>query len=252
MVWRWDGEAFGATLANQDPDQDGKVFVYNLRFPGQYYDKSTGLHYNGFRDYDPSTGRYIESDPIGLAGGINTFGYVGGDPLGSIDSLGLKDQPYNPKKHYPRIEIPGTETPIFTWTSPEGKEYLIPPYDTQYNCHSDAWYYGLGDPKNYDNLRLWDNDVWDEMQGSRKLSNNEPNKFGDVVVYGDDLNGNGKLEQNELLNGHSALVVYVDNSGNATYVRSKEGQSRVTFHHPRQQHPEYGKFREYYRPCRCN
>ncbi len=90
VVWRWDSEAFGTTLANEDPDKDGKAFVYNLRFPGQYYDQATGLHYNGFRDYDPAIGRYIESDPIGLAGGINTFGYVGGNPVSGIDPEGLK------------------------------------------------------------------------------------------------------------------------------------------------------------------
>lgn len=89
VVWRWEGEAFGNTLANEDADNDGKAFVYNLRFPGQYYDKATGLHYNGFRDYDPAIGRYIQSDPIGLAGGINTFGYVGGNPLIYSDKYGL-------------------------------------------------------------------------------------------------------------------------------------------------------------------
>ena len=45
-------------------------------------------HYNYFRDYDPSIGRYIESDPIGLDGGMNTFGYVQGNPLGLIDPTG--------------------------------------------------------------------------------------------------------------------------------------------------------------------
>jgi RHS repeat-associated protein len=62
----------------------------NLRFPGQYYDQETGLHYNYFRYYDPETGRYITSDPVGLGGGLNTYAYVGSNPLSWIDSWGLE------------------------------------------------------------------------------------------------------------------------------------------------------------------
>jgi RHS repeat-associated protein len=91
VVWRWDSDPFGMMAANEDPDGDGTAFVFNLRFAGQYYDKETGLHYNYFRYYDPRIGRYITSDPIGLRGGLNTYGYVNGNPLLFIDKFGLDD-----------------------------------------------------------------------------------------------------------------------------------------------------------------
>jgi len=58
-------------------------------YPGQYYDSETGLHYNYFRYYDPSTGRYVTPDPIGLDGGINLFTYVGNNPVAFVDPEGL-------------------------------------------------------------------------------------------------------------------------------------------------------------------
>src|SRR5215469_5135265 len=67
----------------------GGSLPYNLRFPGQYYMAETGLNQNVNRDYDPLTGKYIESDPIGLRGGLNTYNYVANNPISGIDPLGL-------------------------------------------------------------------------------------------------------------------------------------------------------------------
>jgi RHS repeat-associated protein len=89
VVWRWDSDGYGTTVPNEDPDGNGTKTTINLRFPGQYYDLESGLHYNWNRYYSPKLGRYISPDPIGLAGGINTYGYVGGNPLGYTDRFGL-------------------------------------------------------------------------------------------------------------------------------------------------------------------
>jgi RHS repeat-associated protein len=88
-VWRWEGEAFGNTVPSEDPDQDGTTTTVNLRFPGQYYDQETGLHYNWNRYYDPKLGRYITSDPVGLRGGLNSYTYTGSNPLRWSDAKGL-------------------------------------------------------------------------------------------------------------------------------------------------------------------
>jgi len=83
LTWQATAQAFGATRVSRS------LIDNPLRFPGQYWDAETGLHYNYFRDYDPSLGRYVQSDPIGLVGGLNTYGYVRGNPLSTSDPLGL-------------------------------------------------------------------------------------------------------------------------------------------------------------------
>ena len=59
VVWSWE--------PMQGVGVDSLPFVYNLRHPGQYADGESGLYYNHFRSYNPAIGRYVESDPIGLA-----------------------------------------------------------------------------------------------------------------------------------------------------------------------------------------
>jgi RHS repeat-associated protein len=89
LMWQWDNlDPFGANPPNENPSGQG-TFKYNLRFPGQYYDSETGTNYNYFRDYDPAIGRYLESDPIGLDGGVNTFAYALNAPIKRKDFFGL-------------------------------------------------------------------------------------------------------------------------------------------------------------------
>ncbi|WP_444902555.1 RHS repeat-associated core domain-containing protein [Microbulbifer sp. SSSA007] len=89
IVWRWDSDAFGQAEPNADPDGDFNLVEVNLRFPGQIKGEEAPHYYNYFRDYEPITGRYLQSDPIGLRGGINTYSYVLNNPLRYFDPLGL-------------------------------------------------------------------------------------------------------------------------------------------------------------------
>jgi RHS repeat-associated protein len=83
VVWQADFLPFGEAVVNIDAVGNG------FRFPGQYHDSETGLHYNYYRYYDPRTGRFSTPDPIGLAGGINLFPYVLNNPINLTDVLGL-------------------------------------------------------------------------------------------------------------------------------------------------------------------
>ena len=106
IVWQADYTPFGSVNILTDTVEN------NLRFPGQYYDQETGLHYNYHRYYDPDTGRYLTPDPIGLAGGINLFVYAENNPINMIDPFGLYDMyssysqfhGYN-INHHPKLNI---------------------------------------------------------------------------------------------------------------------------------------------------
>ncbi|MCS0581071.1 DUF6531 domain-containing protein [Massilia pinisoli] len=98
IVWQARISPFGqARIVHASARADvGNAFEMNLRLPGQVYDAETGLHQNYFRDFDPALGRYTTPDPMGLAGGINPYLYVGDNPLTNVDPLGL----YQSDIHY--------------------------------------------------------------------------------------------------------------------------------------------------------
>jgi len=84
VVWKADYKPFGKAEVSS-----ASTVVNDFRFPGQYYDSETGLHYNWNRYYDPGTGRYLTPDPIGLDGGMNLYLYAGADPVNFVDPWGL-------------------------------------------------------------------------------------------------------------------------------------------------------------------
>lgn len=90
-LWEWSskGEVFGSQAPNIDPAGNGASMELALRFPGQQATVASALYYNHQREYDATTGRYSQSDPIGLRGGSSTYSYVGSSPLRYVDPLGL-------------------------------------------------------------------------------------------------------------------------------------------------------------------
>lgn len=142
VVWQWGYSAFG----DEEPTVAAKRFTgphtapssgtttiadvaFNLRYPGQYADKESGLFYNYFRSYDARTGRYGQPDPIGLGGGWNRFGYVSGDALRLSDPYGL-DQWWNPA--WGRNEL---NRPAPAW---DPSHNMNPGYLRYNNCYSYA------------------------------------------------------------------------------------------------------------------
>jgi RHS repeat-associated protein len=159
-VWTWKGDAFGTTLPEDDPDGDGTPTTLHLRFPGQYFDTETGLHYNWHRYYEPWTGRYLSSDPIGLRGGGALFVYTGSRPLRLKDENGLE-----PDVPYPSMDEAACGLACDAGRYPPTKEYggLL------YECPGGVCYtrpYHNPNPKHPDTT--WRPD-WDTVPADRRV-----------------------------------------------------------------------------------
>jgi RHS repeat-associated protein len=115
VMWTWFTGPFGTEAPNTNPQGAG-LFTYDLRLPGQIAGTWGSTFQNFHRDYDPAVGRYIESDPIGLAGGsYSTYSYAGSDPLSNSDPSGLAPPGGNaspgisvPYPFFPPVAVPGT------------------------------------------------------------------------------------------------------------------------------------------------
>lgn len=139
VVWSATYDAFGKATVDA-----ASTVVNNMRFPGQYFDAETGLHYNGNRYYDASTGRYVTKDPIGFYGGdANLYRYATNDPVNEIDPMGLASRG------------PCGENTSGYWVGTGYGENSAQWYADMYNKTGD-WYYALGGTF----ASLWTPDTW--------------------------------------------------------------------------------------------
>ena len=166
VVWRWEGQAFGEADAQNDVDGNGELVEINLRFPGQYFDAETQMHYNYFRNYDPGTGRYGQSDPLGVVGdnfspqlkmvffsapdsdfqiepstSLNhLFSYANQNVLSYIDEFGLRGTPgYNHNFNRTLGNLPDNSDPSKPNCGLFGCERKFADWVCSYDCPKDNY-----------------------------------------------------------------------------------------------------------------
>ncbi|ROS05691.1 RHS repeat-associated protein [Sinobacterium caligoides] len=190
VVWRWNSDAFGSTPPQRDPDADGIDTDVHLRFAGQLQTGESPFFYNYYRDYDPSLGRYLQSDPIGLAGGINTYGYVGGNPLGYVDPYGLLRWPgdiYDDAVNDTKRKFPNRNDGHWNGRADAYRHCLASCESTRENGTFVAWLTGDANEKRGDwlrnqNQREKNMDQWNNSCGSA-AANDSGSCAGNCMKY---------------------------------------------------------------------
>ncbi|ELY6118819.1 RHS domain-containing protein, partial [Cronobacter sakazakii] len=157
-VWRGQFSTWGETERELSVPQ--WQVPQNLRFQGQYLDRESGLHYNLFRYYDPVDGRYTQMDPIGLAGGLNTYSYVG-DPLTWVDPWGLE-------ACKPDSGLARGDNPYQTRVDPRYPERPDPAYSIDTTTFNSGTPTSKGGIRN--NKEFWQQ--WSELQPASLSKNN--------------------------------------------------------------------------------
>jgi RHS repeat-associated protein len=208
---------------------------------GREHDNETDLGFYGVRLYEPEYGRFLSVDPLWSKYlPYSAYQYCRNNPLNLIDDSGLGDEPIRERPVATTAE--GKAAAMILSATPVARDVDGNPTGPPdaYNCHSLAWSDGAGDPTDPENedlvavLPKWDNDPQNNAtDGWAQLSFDEPNQVGDRVIYFNEaVNSEGKL-QGYVAPTHSAVVVGVDECGNANLVISKWGGGPGFLHHPR-------------------
>jgi RHS repeat-associated protein len=153
VVWAAKHNSFGEASVDAS-----FTIINNLRLAGQYFDQQTRLHYNYFRYYDARTGRYLSTDPIGLAGGINLHTYCFNNPLNWMDSFGLSSLVFDPSAGTLTL-ISGSGEQIGSWDA--GNEVVTGTQPWPAGTHAFSWHNPHPESGPNDNFGSYGNFIFD-------------------------------------------------------------------------------------------
>lgn len=214
LRWTWFAEPFGTTAPNADPAGQGP-FLQPLRFPGQYADAESGLNDNGFRTYDAKIGRYTQSDPIGLQGGVNTYAYAEGNPISLFDFFGLASAGIAPN-----VENCAALNRIVNYEAANGKLATVMKYHpvnfSDYAVALDAAFESLGGPVSVDWMMRSAMGGFTTLPGAALITYSVGKQINNII------HGNGPLtniENPANLNAPFALSYWYYGDGGAMTLR---------------------------------